>query len=191
MGIFRIFGIVVVTFVILAFSWWAYMGGFSRPSIMQTKSPAVEIIYTTHTGPYEKIGKTWRQFDKALAQAGLADCAGLGVYLDPPGTPKEQLRSVLGCRIDALSEYQKSTLRSVFPSFTIPMSEGISAHFPYRNEMSFPIASMKIYPVMGEYATQNSVEAPLAIEYYNDDRIVIYLPVSLERAVFTPLEASF
>ena len=82
---------------------YAWLGGFSTVAVNRGEIGPWEIVYSTHKGPYKNLNKSWTKFQKDWEAAGLKVCNSLAVYLDMPGTPEDQLRSAIACRIDELA----------------------------------------------------------------------------------------
>lgn len=145
---------------------YAYLGGFSTVTITKGKFKSTEIVYATHKGPYKNLSKSWDKFRKEWEAAGLKSCDSLAVYFDPPGTPDERLRSILGCRIDTLSDDDKEKITGKLPHFRLPKSKALVATFPYKNVLSFFIGPTKVYPAMKKVMTAEKLPGSVAIETY-------------------------
>ncbi len=156
----------LIIFLIGAGAFYAYMGGFQKIEVTRSKFGPVEIIYAQHRGPYKELGVAWSQFQKQWEAAGLKRCESLAIYLDPPGTPEDKLRSILGCQLDGLSEEQQAKLKAKLPTFVIPASQGFASTFPYKNMLSFFLGPKKVYPEFQALMKRENVKEPVAIEVY-------------------------
>lgn len=185
--------VLVLLFALLAL--YAYLGGFRAIEVEKSAFGPAEIIFSTHRGPYQEIGESWMQFQSKWEAAGLGACDSLAVYLDPPGTPPEQLRSILGCRIDALPETDKAGLRDNFPSFTLPKTEAYVTAFPYKNFLSFMFAPMKIYPELQKRLENENITPPVGIETYGVEgeieEIGFVIPYGVGTEAYQPLFDAF
>ena len=174
---------------------YAYLGGFRPVTVSRGEQSSAEIVYSTHRGPYKDLHKSWSKFKAEWEAAGLADCDALAVYLDPPGTPEEKLRSIIACRIDSLPAEQKAGIKAKLPSFTIPRSRAILSSFPYRNPISYFIGPTKVYPEF-QKALSNEATPPVAIETYGSmsrpaEEIGFSMPLESSRADYAKLIDAF
>lgn len=179
-GIFKfLFGVIVLFVAVLvgAFAWY---GGFSSVDVKKGHVGPIEFAYATHKGPYTDLGTSWTAFRADLSEAGLEACDALGIYLDPPETPPEDLRSIIGCRIDALPAADRAKLTGYTKIATIPESESVTATFPFKGIPSFFIGPMKVYPAMEKAQLGIDAEPVVAIELYGDetdtDEIIFHIP---------------
>jgi hypothetical protein len=175
-------------------SGYAYLGGFASVEVERGEFGPVEIIYTLHRGSYQGLAKSWKRFQSEWERAGIPGCDSLAVYFDPPGTPDDQLRSVLACRIDAQDEAQKQRSKASFPSFVLPRSRALTSRFPFKNMLSFMIGPTKVYPKMRE-AMEEGVVPAVAIETYGVtgkfQEIGFYMPIGIDRSAYQPLLDAF
>ncbi|HNA80804.1 MAG TPA: hypothetical protein PKY99_15185 [Turneriella sp.] len=195
MKLLKIAAIIAVLILGLFFGFYAYMGGFSKVEVTRAEYGPAEILYATHKGSYRTISKSWGAFQKQWEAAGLKECQTLAVYLDAPGTPEDQLRSILGCRIDALSSAEKQSLRGKLPHFTLPKSRVLMSTFPYKNVASFFIAPGKVYPEFQKIMSAEKIMPPVGIEVYGTmtsvRNISFYMPVEGKREDYQPLLDAF
>lgn len=166
MKFFKILGLIVVVLGVFGVGMYAYLGGFSTVTVSKGNFKSTEIVYATHKGAYKNLSKSWSAFQKKWEEAGLKSCDSLAVYFDPPGTPEEKLRSIIGCRIDGLSEEARENIREKLPHFRLPKSKALVARFPYKNVASFFIGPMKVYPEMKKVMTAEKLPGSVAIETY-------------------------
>ncbi|MEO1136461.1 MAG: hypothetical protein AAFW68_07610 [Pseudomonadota bacterium] len=195
MAILKWLGGILVILLFLALALYAYLGGFRTIQIEKDAFGPAEIIFSTHVGPYPEMGESWRRFQAEWEDAGLDACNSLAVYIDPPGTPPEELRSILGCRIDALPETEKAELREQFPTFTLPRTQAYVAVFPYKNFLSFMFGPMKVYPALQKRLEEENVTPPVGIETYGVegeiDEIGFIIPYGVGADVYQPLFEAF
>lgn len=195
MRLLRWIGVVVAVVLAALIAFYAYMGGFGRVDVAAAPFEAAEIVYHPHKGPYDTLPEAWSAFKAQWEAAGLESCDALAVYLDPPGTPPQAIRSVLGCRIGTLPANVKARLSAALPVFVLPRSEALRASFPYKNVLSFWLAPMRVYAAMNEQLTKRRVVPPLAIELYGlveaISRIDFVMPLDKTRAEYQPLFEGF
>jgi hypothetical protein len=191
MKILRIFALGLAAALLAILGFYAYLGGFKPIDVRHTTFGPLEIIYTLHKGSYKTLKTAWDTFESRFRAAGLEECDSLALYPDPPGTPEEDLRSVLACRLDSLPQSVKMQLKAKFPSFIIPKDEAITAEFPFKNQFSYFMGPTKVYPKFHETMRAEHFTAPLAIEVYGLEKarsqIQFFIPVKMKRAVFESL----
>ena len=189
-----LFGVILIIFAVVLGA-YAYMGGFKSVEVRDGQLEQIEFAYATHRGPYEKLFEAWTGFEEAWEAAEVGPCNALAIYLDPPETPKEDFRTVLGCRIDDLTPDHVADWRAAFPTFTLPGGPALTADFPYKNEASYFFAPVKVYPALQKVMQERSVNSPLAIEVYGvegeSDTISFYFPLADSRSDYQALEAAF
>lgn len=176
-------------FAALGFYW--YMGGFHTVTVTRGSIGPVEFVYAPHRGSYAKLSETWGAFMPKWTDAKLGTCLTMGVYLDPPGTPDEKLRSLIGCRIDGWTEEQKAAARAKFPTLTIPQSDAVLSSFPFRNFLSFFYAPMRVYPAIEKEMKALNGQSAVGIEFYGSfdaiKDIQFAVPIAGDRAAYQPL----
>ncbi len=189
-----IFAIAFVLFLALL-GGYAFMGGFTPVDVKRGSYGPAEIVYATHRGPYKDLGGAWTRFQTAWEAAGLTNCNSLSLYLDPPGTPPEELRSIIACRIDGLSDDEKEKWRAAFPQFVLPEAEALLSSFPFKNNASYAFAPMNVYPAISKKMEEENLEAVVGIEIYGDvnsiKNIDFVIPLGLETDDLTPLFEAF
>lgn len=195
MGVLKIIGGVFAALLILILVFFAYLGGFKSVEVERSAYGPAEIVYTTHRGSYQTIGKSWEQFQADWEAKGLDRCDSLAVYLDPPDAPEEELRSVLACRIDGFAEDEQAKWRAAFPGVMLPQSDALISSFPFRNYASFILAPMKVYPEMAKRIEADGLQGTVAIEEYGvigeTKQIGIIMPVEIDRSEYQPLMDAF
>lgn len=179
----------------LALGFFAYMGGFNTVTVREDRFGPMEFVYTTHKGPYENLSKAWGDFMPKWQEAKLKECLTLGVYLDKPGTPPDQLRTLIGCRIDGWDEADKAKARAAFPSATIPESPVLTASFPLRNFLSFFYAPTRVYPEIEKEIAKRGTQSHISIELYGSftdmKDITFIVPLTQDLSPYQPLYDAF
>lgn len=105
---------------------------------------------------------------KTIQGEGIATTQGIGIYYNDPATTKaEDLKSDIGVIIDQ-QDFQKLNLNSTnYKVKNIQAKEYIVSTFPLKNELSYTIGTIKIYPAITKYMEEK--------EYSQDvERIEIY-----------------
>ena len=187
--------IALLTVIIPLVAIYAYMGGFNEVEITQTQFKSREIIFDIHIGPYTGLKESWEKFERKFKKLGLAHCYSFGVYLDSPDTPEEKLRSVMACELKNMALSIKNNLRKEFSYAVLPAAQGYGAIFPYRNELSFMFAPIKVYPKFEEKIKSGELKPTLAIEEYGVDQgraaIQFFMPHNIDKSKYKALFEAF
>ncbi|MBL8032243.1 MAG: hypothetical protein JNJ69_00970 [Leptospiraceae bacterium] len=196
MKILKILVILIALVGALILGLYAWLGGFKSVTVTRSTFGPAEIVYSTHKGPYKNLSQSWSRFQKEWETAGLKECHSLAVYLDPPGTPEDKLRSVIACRIDELPSAEKTVLRGKMRNFVIPKSRTVWATFPYKNPASYFIGPMKVYPEFKKVLEKEKIIPPVGIETYGTtakaaNEIGYAMPIDSTRADYQKLIDSF
>ncbi len=195
MKVLKVIGSVVGFIILLLVGFYAYLGGFHKVGTTRGSYGPAEIIFSTHIGPYKDLNASWMKFQTAWQQTGLKECDGLAVYLDPPGTPEAKLRSIIGCRIDKITEAERDRLKEVFQYFQLPRTDAILSSFPFVNEMSYFLGPMKVYPKLQKLMEKESLIPPVGIETYGSgekpESIGFVMPINIDRTAYEPLFQAF
>lgn len=192
----KIIAVVLGVLIAALAGFYAYLGGFSSVTVTRGELNSMEIVYSLHRGAYKDLHKSWTRFQTEWEAAGLSECDTLAVYLDPPGTPDDKLRSVIACRIDSLSKEQKDRVKAKLPSFIIPRSKAVLASFPYRNPASFFLGPSKVYPAFHAELQKDKLTPPVAIETYGStakpaESIGFAMPLESQRSDYQKLIDAF
>jgi hypothetical protein len=186
---------IVGSLAALALGFYAYMGGFHAVTVTKGTIGPMEFVFERHRGAYSKLNETWSVFMPKWTEAKLGTCLTMGVYLDPPGTPDDKLRSLIGCRIDGWNEEQKAAARAKFATLTIPRSEAYLASFPFRNFLSFFFAPTMVYPAIEREIAKDGGQNRIGIEQYGSfdaiTQIEFAVPLFADPAPYQPLYDTF
>ena len=195
MKLLKIAGVIFGLFIALMLGMYIYLGGFSSVVVERGEFGPAEIVYSTHRGPYKGIGESWTKFQKQWETAGLTECDSLALYLDPPGTPEANLRSILACRIDALPAAQKTAVKTKLKHFNNPKSKAVISSFPFKSGASFVLGPKKVYPEFTKILEKEKLMPPLGIETYGVMKTIksigFVMPIEGDKAAYKQLFESF
>lgn len=162
--------------------------GLLRPIRFETQEvAAMEIAYRLHVGDYAASSKSMDTVCRLLAEEGIENITEFGLFYDNPSTtPKEQLRSLVGCiiREGASSVTPEHIKRSHLPASVAPV-----AAFPYRNTFSIALGAVKVYTALAKYRTANAIPETPVMEIYDrqNGQILYVLMSGWERTVLEDL----
>lgn len=164
-----IIGIVILVLAIGIISFLAYMGYFAQLTIEEKELGPFTIAYTEHIGPYTGVGEPMMRLDEEMRAAGFNPTDGIGIYYDDPAkVPADELRSEVGAVIpddemDLIDENQGN-----FDFQTLERMNYLVAEFPIKNNLSYMLGPMKVYPAFAKYLEEKGIAVPdKGIEYYD------------------------
>ncbi|MEO0399361.1 MAG: hypothetical protein AAF224_08030 [Pseudomonadota bacterium] len=201
MGVIRIILFLLGALIVAIAGFAVYLGALKSVTVERSQFGPVSFVYGTHTGPYSKLSESWTAFLETAATRGVDTCHSLAVYLDPPGAPDDQKRTLLGCRIDAMDESMKTAPLATMPSFELPASEALTSTFPFKNVASFWVGPMKVYPEMTKELDAAGVAPSISVELYGHvdvngvagefSEIGFVMPLDADPAMVAALKAAF
>jgi len=159
----------------------ATLGLFEKVVVNVTKVGPYKFVYAEHKGSYMKVGKVMNNIFKSLDKDfGIKAERGFGVYYDNPKlVKKENLRSSVGCVLE--SEYfdDEDKIKTKFGIMEYPVTQSITAEFPYKNMGSIIVAVAKVYPEFSKYMEANGFEQTESLEIYSmkDKKIFFSMPL--------------
>jgi len=166
--------IATVTFF-LGIGFLLVQNGLLRPIRFEEEEvAAMNLAYRLHVGDYSQSSLGMDAVYHQLTEQGISNVTGFGLYYDNPSTtPKEQLRSLVGCIIREDTDFE--TMEHIKKSH-IPASTALVATFPYRNNFSIALGAIKVYTSLAKYRTANKIpETPVMEIYDMDNRQIIYV----------------
>lgn len=173
----------------------AYLGAFSKVEVTRGEFGPAKIVFFIHKGSYRNLANSWMEFEKQWNAAGLKECESLALYLDPPGVPEENLRSVLACRVDGLPDAERLAFEKAFQSFTIPRLQGLTSTFPFKSHLSYMLGPMKVYPEFTRAMEKESAKPVIGIEIYGVPgkmkEICFFMPLGDSPADYQALYRAF
>ena len=175
--------ILIVSGVLIA-GFLYYMGMFATYEVAEETVGPFKYAYKSHKGPYTETGQIGIDVYNALKDDGIDTTIGLGVYYDnPKDTPKENLRSEMGSIINE-SDYEKLPESSdKYNVKDIPETLSMVVRFPIKNNLSYMMGPIKVYPLMEKYMKEkgySTAEKDAGFEIYDmENNVILFtLPVN-------------
>lgn len=185
-----VLGLIGALFIILI-SVLTYYGMFATVTISEQETGPYWLVYEKYIGDYKNVGpimdKLYQELEK---KESLKTSRGFGLYYDnPQETPKEKLRSLVGCILDAKDEGKIKSLQAKYNVKLFPASKSVVASFPLRGHPSIFVGIFKVYPKMfGYLKDHNYTPAPMMELYDMPNKKIHYTePVNLPKSVFDSL----
>lgn len=153
---FVLIGLAVIVIVVI--SVFAYYGAFKsiKPEIKRCGGET--LVFREVTGDYSQSGPVSKEVYETLKNDfAIETTKGFGIYYDnPKETPKEKMRSDVGCILDeTVSDEKISELKKEFKIAVFPEDEYITAVFPFKNQMSVLFGVFKVYPAFEKFSVEN------------------------------------
>ncbi len=167
-----IFGLSILVITIFLY----YMGMFISIDIKEKEMGPYTFAYIEHIGPYMEVGKPMMELDTQLREAGFNSVNGIGIYFDDPSkTPEDKLRSHIGSIITAKDMDKIEQYKDKFQFKTLAKTKYLVAEFPIKNQFSYILGPIRIYPAFSKYLNKKGIPIPnTGIEIYNMENNTIY-----------------
>ncbi len=156
---------------------WAYYGGFRKVAVAVERQGGEVIAYESVKGDYSNTPKyTDKIYNLLLNDDKVATTKGIGIFYDnPKNVAKDELRSDVGCVIDAPDSTLIARLSAKYNVKTLPEGDFVVAEFPIKGAVSYMVGIMKVYPAMNKYAEAHGLkESPITEIYDIPNKRIIY-----------------
>ncbi|HPS58328.1 MAG TPA: GyrI-like domain-containing protein [Spirochaetota bacterium] len=145
-----------IIFVILGLA--GYLGMFSSVAVTQKSAGPYLLVYEKFTGPYSETGPVQMKLYESLKTDGIETFRGFGIYLsDPEKVPASELRSEVGCIIEAKDYAKVKALSGRYSVKNFEKEDCVYAEFPIKNNLSYIAGVMTVYPALGNYIKKNGL----------------------------------
>lgn len=176
----------VLVIIILAgaalFGYLTYSGLFAKIQFEEKDFGGETLVYEEHIGDYSKVAPVMDELYRKLKDEDQIDAqVGFGIYYDKPGeTPKEQLRSEVGCILPEQYSGQAEALGEKYKVKEFPVQRCIVAEMPYRNKLSLMLGIFKTYPRLEKIVQDKGYPANPVMERYDVANKKIQYIMSIE-----------
>lgn len=157
MKIAKIITSIIAIIIALLLSLRRYVGGFWKVQIEEKNMGPYTFAYLSFTGSYYKVGPTMDSITQALQDDGIVAEKWLGIYYDDPAqVPEDQLRSEIWAIIESkdISKLKRNSEKYLVK--TIPANKSVVATFPIKNNLSYMVWPMVVYPILTQYMTEKN-----------------------------------
>ncbi len=161
--------VVVVALAAACSAWLGYMGFFSKINVSENELGPLTIVYVTNKGPYSDISPAMMTVSEKLkADFNVTPSKGIGIYYDDPSKIKPaDLRSDIGILLEGKDAAKADVVMKKMKVKIMFRKKYATAEFPIKNNMSYMIGAMKVYPVLMGYIKANGYKMTPAIEIYD------------------------
>ena len=156
---------ICLAFLLLATGGLGYLGAFASVEVTEERVGPFSFAYVEHVGDYDETGRLTAQVAEALERAGLPGCKPLAVYFDDPATVEvADLKSEVGCAIDAQVGVALQRSGSSLALRRIVARRSMVARFPWRSPLSFLVGFYKVGSALERYRAEHDyAQAPVLV----------------------------
>lgn len=173
------FAVVIVLVILLILVLAGYLGMFSPVEVTQKSAGPYLLVYETFTGAYRDTVPVQVKVYESLKADGIETFRGFGIYLsDPEKVPESELRSEVGCIIEAKDYAKEKSLAAKYRVKHFEKRDCVYAEFPIKNNLSYIAGVMTVYPALGDYIRNNGLtdRTSFGMEVYDiPEKKIIYL----------------
>jgi len=160
--------VIFLVLVVALLAFLAYLGVFSTPKVTEQQVGPYTLVYEDYIGPYSNTGQVLSKVYNALKKDGIVTLKGFGIYLnDPKTTTPDKLRSQIGCVLEENDLGRARVLRKKYKIMTWKKTNCLVAEFPIRNNLSYMIGPLKVYPVMNKAMQAKGAKLEACLELYD------------------------
>ncbi|MBU1121458.1 MAG: GyrI-like domain-containing protein [Candidatus Omnitrophota bacterium] len=155
----KVFTVISIVLVVLIGGFLFYQGIFSPVKLREQVVGGYWLVYQGHIGPYEKVGPVIKKICQSLSDDKVETKVSFGLYYDNPAkVEKSKLKSEVGAILDEKYYDRIDDLRSKYNIKQIKKRNSLVAEFPIRNNLSYMIGHMKVYPAMEKYCKEKNID---------------------------------
>lgn len=181
-----------------------YFGTFRRVQVREESVGPLVLLAVRHHGPHHTVGAAFNKLREGVKKGGVDDSLGhAGIYYgDPSQTPADRLESRVAVVVPedrAEAELEKARGPGGLEGaelIRVPAQKFALADFPFRNEVSNIVATLKCYPAIERFLEAHGGETKLpegvmpgSLELYPIHKRFVQIGVPLKAAPPMVLEA--
>jgi hypothetical protein len=153
----------------------AFMGGvFDSVTFSIRETGPYNLVYKEHRGPYAGIRITLNDVFKYVVKQHKGRVKqGFAIFYDDPAVvPSDSLRSIAGVITDTLLKVSAPYKSALFPE-----TKAIVGEFPIRSFLSYTSGTIKFYPQLQKYLSENQYQmsGPVMEIYDTPKRVITYI----------------
>lgn len=160
-----ILGVVIVAAAVLLIQ----AGLLYKTAVQEAQTGPYTLVYLEHTGDYSKSAQVQMEvYNKLIAEFGINTTKGFGIYFDDPAvTPKDKLRSEVGCILEGEDIKKAAFVSSKFKVKTLEKKQGLVVEHPFNSPLSIMIGIYKAYPLINKFVKDKSLPYGVCMEIYD------------------------
>ncbi|MDD2622513.1 MAG: GyrI-like domain-containing protein [Bacteroidales bacterium] len=172
-----ILGIILVLVIILVIA-YAFFGGFKKVECSVVQTGGEVFVYEELKGDYSQSALVMDKiYYDLLDNYKLETFKGCGMYYNNPQTTDvADLRSDVGCLLEAKDSNKVTMLEAKYNIKTLAQGDYIVAQFPFKGKMSVFLGIMKVYPAINTFVKENgySEQGPITEIYDMPNKRIVY-----------------
>lgn len=167
-------GILVLIVILAAFTWLSYMGMFTKITVTEKELGPFTFAYVQHKGEYSKVGPDMnRVYVTLVNDYKITSVTGFAIYYDDPKSVQAaDLRSDVGCLLEGTDRHKAGLVAKKLSIKQIGKKRYASAEFPMKNNLSYALGPIKVYPALSAYIQEKKYPVGLCIEVYTPKSII-------------------
>jgi hypothetical protein len=166
-----IIGLIVVLLIAAGCGYYflSSMGYFMQVKVMESDMGPLTIVYTHHIGDYSKIAPDMMGvYNRLESEFNIKPLRAIGIFYDNPQTVKTaQLRSDVGFLLDPSDSSSADKIMKKMKVMIKYKKPYVTATFPLKNDMSYVLGVIKVYPEMMKYMSSHGDKMGPSIEIYD------------------------
>ncbi len=179
------FIVIAIVFIAAIIGLLFYLGVFYPIKLKEQAVGDYWVVYQASVGPYENVGPAMNKICQNLKDDGIETKLSFGVYYDDPKkVDKAKLRSEVGAILDEKYYNRIESLRSKYNIKQLKKRNSLVSEFPLRNDLSYMLGPMKVYPAMDNYCKEKDINIEnikdgFGLEIYDmeNKKITYILPI--------------
>lgn len=178
MKVFKYLIIIVLFIAVAIIGFLFYAGFFAKAEVAEKQLETMYLVGLNHKGDYSKAGEISNRVFEYLKEKNVESTLGFGIYYDNPRDVKtEELRSFIGCVI-AAEDSAKVSFENMRAEL-YPAKKHVIINFPLKNELTYSIGPIKVYPQLNKYIQEKNYKTGAAIEIYDvpNKKIIYAMPI--------------
>ena len=188
-------GLIIGLLMVFIFGLLVHYEAFSEIRVAEKIVEPVWMVYNQHIGDYKGSAAVMDKIYEDLRfKNAIETTRGFGLYYDNPKlTPKDRLRCIAGCLLEARHENEIEVLKKTYQIDRFPSSTSVVAEFPYKGKLSIFIGIFKVYPKLNVYLKAKNYPQTPVMEIYDSphEKIRYIASVHLEPKVFENFNLRF
>jgi len=159
-----------------------FLGVLSVIRIVQHVQQPVTLIYEKRFGSYKNVRTASARIHSQIQILGISNAVEFGLFFDNRRTHNsDEKRFVAGCLVPSEYTNQLSKVSNLFRIGFIPAITNFGTDFPYKNDLSFAVGVLKVYPALHAFIKNKYIQTLAVMEQYDiKSGIIQYRAIPLE-----------